>query len=117
MACQVSPYTYPLVVRCHLKDGALLKTLADSRGETMSALVAKLIHDCVGERELTEQEKLWFDEHFVANTKRRKKADEMTAAGYYKHKRRGRPRKPGPRRGKKKAKRIRAELLALTEKI
>ena len=117
MSCQVNPNTYPFVVRCPLKDGAILKTLADEAKMTMSAYAAKLLHDHVGERELNDTEKVWFDEHFAANTRRRQKADEMTAAGYYKRKRRGRPRKPGPRRGKKKAKRIRAELLALTEKI
>lgn len=102
MACQSNPKTYSIVFRCPLEDGAILKTLADASGETISAYVAKIIHGHVGERDLTDAEKVWLDEHLQANLARRARADELTAKGYYKRKHRGRPRKPGPRKGWKK---------------
>lgn len=104
MACQSNPKTYSFVVRCPLEDGAALKSLADDVGKTVSAYVAKMVRLHIGERNLNEKEKLWVSQHLEANLIRRAKADEKTANGYYKRKRRGRPRKPGPKKGWKKHK-------------
>lgn len=102
MACQFNPKVYSIVVRCPLEDGAILKSLADEVDETVSAYLAKLIRAHIGERQLNETEKLWVSQHLEANLVRRAKVDEKTANGYYKRKRRGRPRKPGPKKGWKK---------------
>lgn len=102
MACQSNPNTYAVVFRCPLKEGARLKTLADEAGQTISAYVAQIVHERIGSGELTEAEQMWLDEHLAANTARRIKQDEWTARGYYKKRHRGRPRKPGPRKGWKK---------------
>jgi len=100
MSCQVNPNTYSIVVRCPLEDGAKLKTLADEAGVTLSAYIAAAMKDKIEDRALNEKEKAWYDQHYNANLDRRFRENEKTAAGYYKHKRRGRPRKPGPRKGK-----------------
>lgn len=102
MACQSDPNVYAVVFRCPLEEGAELKTLADRAGKTISAYVAELVRGHLTHRELDSAEMSWVAEHLEANLARRAKADERTAAGYYKKKRRGRPRKPGPRKGKRK---------------
>ena len=102
MACQSNPKTYAIVIRCPLEDGAAIKALAESEGSTVSAYVAKMIHDKVKDRALGEAERAWIAEHLELNLVRRAKADAKTAAGYYKRKRRGRPRKPGPKGKKRK---------------
>ena len=102
MACQSDPKMYAVVFRCPLEHGALLKSKADAAGLTISKYVAKMVDEHLEKRELSEEEKVWVGEHFEMNKARRARADKMTAAGYYKHKRRGRPRKPGPRKGTKR---------------
>lgn len=102
MACQSNPNTYAIVFRCPLENGAKLKTMAETAGMTVSAYVAKMVDDHVDDRALSESEKSWVNAHYEANKIRRTKADAMTANGYFKKKRRGRPRKPGPRKGSKR---------------
>ena len=126
MACQLNPNTYSLMFRFPLEDGAKLKTLADEMrrrkrsfrrvgreatakppararaGVTLSKYVADMVSKHVGDRDLTEDERKWFDEHLEMNKARRARADKLTKSGYFKHRRRGRPRKPGPRKGWKK---------------
>ena len=102
MACQLNPNTYSLMFRFPLEDGAKLKTLADAAGVTLSKYVADMVSKHVGDRDLTEDERKWFDEHLEMNKARRARADKLTKSGYFKHRRRGRPRKPGPRKGWKK---------------
>ena len=82
-----------------------MKTLADEEGITASAFVARLLRDRVGERALTEKEQQWYDEHLEMNKVRRERADRLSKQGYFKYKRRGRPRKPGPRKGWKRKER------------
>ena len=102
MACQANPKTYSLVFRCPLEDGAKLKTLADKAGVTASVFIARMLKEKVGDRALDDDEKRWYDEHLEMNKVRRARADRLTKNGYFKRKRRGRPRKPGPRKGWKK---------------
>lgn len=102
MSCQVNPNTYAIVIRCPLEEGAVLKSMADEDGVTVSAFVARMIHEKVDGRALDVAERAWISKHLEMNLIRRAKADAKTAAGYFKHKRRGRPRKPGPRKGKKR---------------
>lgn len=102
MPCQVNPKTYSIVVRCPLEDGAKLKTLADDAGLTLSAYIASIVKNRVEDRALNAREKAWYEAHYNANLDRRMREDEKSALGYYKKKRRGRPRKPGPRSGKHK---------------
>ena len=102
MACQANPKTYSFMFRCPLEDGAKLKTLADEAGVTASAFVARMLRERVGERALTEKEQQWYDEHLEMNKVRRERADRLSKKGYFNRKRRGRPRKPGPRKGWKK---------------
>ena len=126
MACQANPKTYSFMFRCPLEENApeklrfeghlrrrrtrrarqgaraKLKTLADEAGVTASAFVARLLRDRVGERALTEKEQQWYDEHLEMNKVRRERADRLSKQGYFNRKRRGRPRKPGPRKGWKK---------------
>ena len=78
-----------------------MKSLADSKGVAVSAFVAGMVHERVKGHKLDVAERAWIAEHLEMNLIRRAKADAKTAAGYYKRKRRGRPRKPGPR-GKKR---------------
>lgn len=102
MACQSNPKTYAIVIRCPLEDGAAIKALAESEGSAVSAYVAKMIHDKVKGRALGDAERAWVAEHLELNLARRARADAKAAAGYYKRKRRGRPRKPGPKGTKRK---------------
>ena len=133
MACQLNPNTYSLMFRFPLEENApeklrfghlrrrrtrrarqgaraKLKTPARARaGQTLSKYVADMVSKHVGDRELTEDERKWFDEHLEMNKARRARADRMSAAGYFKRRKRGRPRKPGPRKGWKKNGKIREE--------
>ena len=84
MACQSNPETYAIVIRLPIEEGAALKSLADSEGVAISAFVAGMIHEKVKGHKLDVAERA------------------KTAAGYYKRKRRGRPRKPGPKGKKRK---------------
>ena len=102
MSCQSNVETYAVVIRCPLKYGAMIKTLAEEQGKTVSVLMGEKVRELVGDRELTEDERKWFDEHLEMNKARRARADKLTKSGYFKHRRRGRPRKPGPRKGWKK---------------
>ena len=102
MSCQQNPETYAIVIRCTLKEGALLKTLAEENGKTISVLMGEKVKELVGDRELTEVEQMWYDAHLEANIAVRKRQDERNAKGYYRHRHVGRPRKPGPRKGSKK---------------
>ena len=102
MACQLNPNTYGVVFRCPLEDGARLKTMADEAGLTVSMFVAGIIRKTVGDRPLTETEQTWVADHFEMGKLRRERADQMTKNGYFKKKRVGRPRKPGPRKGWKR---------------
>ena len=104
MSCQQNPETYAIVIRCTLKQGALLKTLAEENGKTISVLMGEKVKELVGDRDLTEVEQMWYDAHLEVGKKRRARADELNKKGYYKRKRRGRPRKPGPRKGTKRVK-------------
>lgn len=102
MACQSNPETNAIVIRLPIKEGAALKSLADSDGVAISAFVAGMIHEKVKGRKLDVAERAWIAKHLEMNLIRRAKADAKTAAGYYKRKRRGRPRKPGPKGKKRK---------------
>jgi hypothetical protein len=104
MACQSNPETYAIVIRLPLEEGAALKSLADSDRVAVSAFVAGMIHEKVKGRKLDVAERAWIAKHLEMNLIRRAKADAKTAAGYYKRKRRGRPRKPGPKGKRRKAK-------------
>ena len=104
MSCQQNPETYAIVIRCTLKEGALLKTLAEENGKTISVLMGEKVKELVGDRELTEVEQMWYDAHLEANIAVRKRQDERNAKGYYRHRHVGRPRKPGPRKGTKRVK-------------
>ena len=104
MACQSNPETYAIVIRLPLEEGAALKSLADSDGVAVSAFVAGMIHEKVKGHKLAAAERAWISEHLEMNLIRRAKADAKTAAGYYKRKRRGRPRKPGPKGKRRTAK-------------
>ena len=103
MACQSNPETYAIVIRLPIEEGAALKSLADSEGVAISAFVAGMIHEKVKGHKLDVAERAWIAKHLEMNLIRRAKADAKTAAGYYKRKRRGRPRKPGPKGEKRKA--------------
>ena len=102
MACQSNPETYAIVIRLPIEEGAALKSLADSEGVAISAFVAGMIHEKVKGRKLDVAERAWIAKHLEMNLIRRAKADAKTAAGYYKRKRRGRPRKPGKKKKKRK---------------
>ena len=102
MACQSNPETYAIVIRVPLEEGAALKSLADSDGVAISAFVAGMVHEKVKGHKISEREETWIAKHLEMNLIRRAKADAKTAAGYYKRKRRGRPRKPGPKGKKRK---------------
>ena len=104
MSCQNNPNTYAIVARCPLEIGARLKTLADKAGQTMSQYIADMICERVGDVVLTDEENIWAAEHFEMHKVRRARADRMSAAGYFKRRKRGRPRKPGPK-GKKRKRR------------
>ena len=104
MSCQQNPETYAIVIRCTLKQGALLKTLAEENGKTISVLMGEKVKELVGDRDLTEVEQMWYDAHLEANIAVRKRQDERNAKGYYRHRHVGRPRKPGPRKGTKRVK-------------
>ena len=104
MSCQQNPETYAIVIRCTLKEGALLKTLAEENGKTISVLMGEKVKELVGDRDLTEVEQMWYDAHLEANIAVRKRQDERNAKGYYRHRHVGRPRKPGPRKGTKRVK-------------
>ena len=104
MSCQSNPETYAIVIRCTLKEGALLKTLAEESGKTISVLMGEKVKELVGDRDLTEVEQMWYDAHLEANIEHRKRQDERNAKGYYRHRHVGRPRKPGPRKGSKRVK-------------
>ena len=104
MSCQQNPETYAIVIRCTLKEGALLKTLAEENGKTISVLMGEKVRELVGDRDLTEVEQMWYDAHLEANIAVRKRQDERNAKGYYRHRHVGRPRKPGPRKGTKRVK-------------
>ena len=103
MACQSNPETYAIVIRLPIEEGAALKSLADSEGVAISAFVAGMIHEKVKGHKLDVAERAWIAKHLKMNLIRRAKADAKTAAGYYKRKRRGRPRKPGPKGKRRKA--------------
>lgn len=103
MACQSNPETYAIVIRVPLEEGAALKSLADSDGVAISAFVAGMVHEKVKGHKISDRERSWIAKHLEMNLIRRAKADAKTAAGYYKRKRRGRPRKPGPKSKKRKA--------------
>ena len=103
MACQANPETYAIVIRLPIEEGAALKSLADSEGVAISAFVAGMIHEKVKGHKLDAAERVWIAEHLEMNLIRRAKADAKTAAGYYKRKRRRRPRKPGPKGKRRKA--------------
>ena len=103
MACQSNPETYAIVIRLPIEEGAALKSLADSKGVAVSAFVAGMVNERVKGHKLDVAERAWIAEHLEMNLIRRAKADAKTAAGYYKRKRRGRPRKPGPKGKKRKA--------------
>ena len=104
MSCQSNPETYAIVIRCTLKEGALLKTLAEDSGKTISVLMGEKVKELVGDRDLTEAEQMWYDAHLEANIAVRKRQDERNAKGYYRHRHVGRPRKPGSRKGTKRVK-------------
>ena len=104
MSCQQNPETYAIVIRCTLKEGALLKTLAEENGKTISVLMGEKVKELVGDRDLTEVEQMWYAAHLEANIAVRKRQDERNAKGYYRHRHVGRPRKPGPRKGSKRVK-------------
>lgn len=99
MACQSNPETYAIVIRLPIEEGAALKSLADSEGVAISAFVAGMVHERVKGHKLDAAERAWIAEHLEMNLIRRAK----TVAGYYKRKRRGRPRKPGPKGKRRKA--------------
>ena len=103
MACQSNPETYAIVIRLPIEEGAALKSLADSEGVAVSAFVAGMVHEMVKGHKLDAAERVWIAEHLEMNLIRRAKADAKTAAGYYKRKRRRRPRKPGPKGKRRKA--------------
>ena len=104
MSCQQNPETYAIVIRCTLKEGALLKTLAEENGKTISVLMGEKVKELVGDRDLTEAEQMWYDAHLEANIAVRKRQDERNTKGYYRRRHVGRPRKPGPRKGTKRVK-------------
>ena len=104
MACQSNPETYASVIRLPIEEGAALKSLADSDGVAISAFVAGMSHENVKGHKLDVAERAWIAKHLEMNLIRRAKADVKTASGYYKRKRRGRPRKPGPKGKKRTAK-------------
>ena len=103
MACQSNPETYAIVIRLPIEEGAALKSLADSEGVVISAFVAGMIHEKVKGYKLDVADRAWIAKHLEMNLIRRAKADAKTAAGYYKRKRRRRPRKPGPKGKRRKA--------------
>ena len=103
MACQSNPETYAIVIRLPIEEGAALKSLADSEGVAISAFVAGMLHEKVKGYKLDVADWAWIAKHLEMNLIRRAKADAKTAAGYYKRKRRGRPRKPGPKGKRRKA--------------
>ena len=102
MSCQSNVETYAVVIRCPLKYGAMIKTLAEEQGKTVSVLMGEKVRELVGDRDLTEDERKWYDEHLALNKKHRAHYDKLNAMGRYKRKRHvGRPRKPGPKKGSK----------------
>ena len=106
MSCQQNPETYAIVIRCNLKDGAILKTMAADAGVSVSTFIGEKVHDLVEKRDLTEVEQMWYDAHLEVANERRRKADEKNKKGYYKRKHPGRPRKPGPRKGSHRVKTV-----------
>ena len=84
---QAKPTTYALMCRCELGDAAKVRTLADAQGVTMSAWVARLVHEAVRKVTATPKAKEWAARRLAANTARRARVDAAVRAG--------RDRKPG----------------------
>ena len=84
---QARPTTYTLMSRCDLGDAAKVRTAADAQGVTMSAWVARLVHEAVRKVTATPKAKEWAARRLAANTARRTRVDAAVRAG--------RDRKPG----------------------
>ena len=77
--------------------------IAQKKSKSYGMLViADMICERVGDVVLTDEENTWAAEHFEMHKVRRARADRMSAAGYFKRRKRGRPRKPGPKGKKRK---------------
>lgn len=84
---QNNPETCALTARCPMHDAAQLRALARSRGVTVSALVAQLIHAAVADVPPSAEDAGWADRRRQANLRRRQLQDARTWSGQY--------RKPG----------------------
>ena len=84
---QAKVSTYPAAVRIDLGDAAKVWTAADAQGVTMSAWMARLVHEAVRKVTATPMAKAWAAERLAANTARRARVDAAVRAG--------RDRKPG----------------------
>lgn len=85
------------MIRLPIEEGATLKSLTDSDGGAISAFAAGMIHEKVKGHKKDAREKAWIAKHLEMNLICRAKADAKPAAGCYKRKRHGCPRKPRPR--------------------
>ena len=104
MRSQRNPEFYAVVIRCPLKDGAKLKTLAEAHHKNVSSFMGEIVRRMVGRRrKLTAEEQTWFDEHRAMNVAMLERAEAKATSSPRKRSKRGRPRKPGPK-GKKRTK-------------
>lgn len=78
---QAKVSTYPAAVRIDLGDAAKVWTAADAQGVTMSAWVARLVHEAVRKVTVTPRAKAWAASRLAVNTARRKKVDAKVHAG------------------------------------
>ena len=101
MRSEKNPEFYAVVIRCPLKDGAKLKTLAEAHHKNVSSFMGEIVRRMVGRRrKLTAEEQTWFDEHRAMNVAMLERAEAKAASHHYKR-HVGRPRKPGPKKGSK----------------
>ena len=101
MRSEKNPEIYAVVIRCPLKDGAKLKTLAEAHHKNVSSFMGEIVRRMVGRRrKLTAEEQTWFDEHRAMNVAMLERAEAKAASHHYKR-HVGRPRKPGPKKGSK----------------
>ena len=102
MRSEKNPEFYAVVIRCPLKDGAKLKTLAEAHHKNVSTFMGQVVRRMVGRRKkLNAEEQAWFDEHRAMNVAMLERAEAKTASRPSKRRHVGRPRKPGPKKGSK----------------
>ena len=94
MANQLNPNLFALMCRCDLADAAIIFFRAKDEGVAVNKYLGRLIHEHVKNEKVSAEMQEWINAHYSMNLKRRRIADEKTAAGKYRTKnpkKRGRP--------------------------